>query len=89
MYPYRYRSGIGLICLILMRNPALLIILLVALALSSELRGCEHHEGCNDAAHVPQKPITKPISLTYARRAKSLGRSVRIATHYHPVEGES
>ena len=51
MYPYRYRSRIGLICLILMRNPALLIILLVALALSSELRGCEHHEDFNDAAH--------------------------------------
>ena len=38
---------------------------------------------------VPQKPITKPIWLTYARRVKSLNRSVRIATHNQPVEGES
>jgi hypothetical protein len=41
MYPYYYRSRIGLICLIFRRYPVLLIILLVILAVSSELRGCD------------------------------------------------
>src|SRR5437764_12979322 len=44
MYPYRYRSSIWFVCLIIKRYPLLFIILGFMLVVSSELRGCDHHE---------------------------------------------